>query len=151
DECCWMKGSWPVKAQALGTRHFRGDAIDQNFDNYAVEYTFADGAKFHLYGRTMDGCRDDFNSFAHASNGSAVISDGSHSPGKVRTYKSQNITHARDRNNPDLLWAYPQPEQNPYQLEWDDLLDAIRNDKPYNEVRRGVEASLVTSMGRMAA
>ena len=42
-------------------------------------------------------------------------------------------------------------ERNPYQIEWDDLIDAIRNDKPYNEVKRGVEASLVTSMGRMAA
>jgi hypothetical protein len=30
-------------------------------------------------------------------------------------------------------------------------MDAIRNNKPYNEVQRGVEASLVTSMGRMAA
>jgi len=30
-------------------------------------------------------------------------------------------------------------------------MDAIRNDKPYNEVKRGVEASLVTSMGRKAA
>jgi hypothetical protein len=30
-------------------------------------------------------------------------------------------------------------------------VDAIRNDKPYSEVKRGVEASLVTSMGRMAA
>jgi hypothetical protein len=30
-------------------------------------------------------------------------------------------------------------------------LDAIRQDKPYNEARRGAEASLVTSMGRMAA
>jgi len=36
-------------------------------------------------------------------------------------------------------------------VEWLDLIDAIRNDRPYNEVRRGVEASLVTSMGRMAA
>ena len=35
--------------------------------------------------------------------------------------------------------------------EWNDLIDAIRKDKPYNEVKRGVEASLVTSMGRMAA
>ncbi len=42
-------------------------------------------------------------------------------------------------------------EENPYQNEWNDLVDAIRNDKPYNEVKRGVEASLVTSMGRMAA
>ena len=30
-------------------------------------------------------------------------------------------------------------------------MDAIRNDKPYNEVKRGAEASLVTAMGRMAA
>jgi hypothetical protein len=30
-------------------------------------------------------------------------------------------------------------------------MDAIRDDKPYNEVKRGVEASLVSSMGRMAA
>ena len=31
------------------------------------------------------------------------------------------------------------------------MFDAIRNDKPYNEVKRGVEASVATSMGRMAA
>ncbi len=26
----------------------------------------------------------------------------------------------------ELTWAYPQPEKNPYQLEWDHLIDAIR-------------------------
>ena len=31
------------------------------------------------------------------------------------------------------------------------MIAAIREDKIYNEVERGVEASLVTSMGRMAA
>ena len=31
-----------------------------------------------------------------------------------------------------------------------DLIDAVQNDKPYNEVERGVKTSLVTSMGRMA-
>lgn len=36
-------------------------------------------------------------------------------------------------------------------MEWDHLIDAIRQDKPYNEVKRGAEVSLVTSMGRMAA
>ena len=35
--------------------------------------------------------------------------------------------------------------------EWTDLIDAIRNDKPYNEVKRGVEASVVSNMGRFAA
>jgi hypothetical protein len=35
-------------------------------------------------------------------------------------------------------------------VEWDHLIDAIRKDQPYNEVKRGAEASLVTAMGRMA-
>ena len=30
-------------------------------------------------------------------------------------------------------------------------MDAIRNDKPYNEIDRGIKASIVTSMGRFAA
>jgi len=31
------------------------------------------------------------------------------------------------------------------------LIEAIRNDKPFNEVKRGVEASITSNMGRMAA
>ncbi len=45
DHLCWMKNAWPVKAQALGGRHYRGTAVDQNFDSYSVEYTFDDGTK----------------------------------------------------------------------------------------------------------
>jgi hypothetical protein len=52
---------------------------------------------------------------------------------------------------PNVTWFAPQPERNPYDLEWEDFIDAIRNNKPYNEMERGVKASLVTSMGRMAA
>ena len=34
----------------------------------------------------------------------------------------------------DLVWQCKQPnEPNPYQLEWDHLMQAIREDKPYNE------------------
>jgi hypothetical protein len=42
-------------------------------------------------------------------------------------------------------------QEDPYLNEWNDLMDAIRNDKPYNEAERGVKASVVSSMGRMAA
>ncbi|MGE3410365.1 MAG: Gfo/Idh/MocA family protein, partial [Pirellulales bacterium] len=145
DETSWMKNSWPVKAQALGGRHFRGDYIDQNFDAYAVEYTYEDGGKLFFDGRTMTGCYNDMSSMVHGSKGSAIVSEAGHTPGKVRIFSGQN----KDRN--EVVWAYPQPEQNPYQLEWNDLVDAIISDQPYNEVPRGVQASLVTSMGRMAA
>jgi predicted dehydrogenase len=145
DECCWMKGEWPVKAHATGGRHFRGDSIDQNFDNYSVEYTYADGTKLFFVGRAINGCHDEFASYAHGTKGSAIVSSAAHTPGRVRTFKGQNLT----REN--MLWAFPQPEPNPYQLEWDDLVEAIRNDTLYNEVERGAIGSLVTSMGRMAA
>jgi len=144
DECCWMKDAWPVSAKGSGARAYRDDFIDQNFDNYSVEYTFADGAKLFLEGRNIPGCNQEFASYAHGSKGSAVISTSSHTPAKCRIYKGQKVSKK------DLAWSYPQPEPSPYQLEWDHLIDAIRNDRPYNEVKRGAEASLVTSMGRMA-
>jgi predicted dehydrogenase len=145
DECCWMKDAWPVQAKGTGARTFRGDAIDQNFDTYSIEYTFDDGAKLFLEGRNIDGCDSEFASYAHGTKGSAIISTASHSPAKCRIYKGQKMVKK------NLTWAYPPPEQNPYQLEWDHLVEAIRKDHTYNEVKRGVEASLVTSMGRMAA
>jgi len=146
DECSWMKGAWPVEAHASGGRHYRHDNdVDQNFDNYAIEYTYPDGTKFFYCGRAVTGATGGFDSYVHGTKGSGVVSTRGHYPGKVRTYKGHNMT----REN--LIWAYPQPEESPYQLEWDDLIDAIRNNKPYNEVKRGAEASLVNTMGRMAA
>ena len=146
DECCWMKNEWPIKAQALGGRHYRGGSVDQNFDNYSVEYIFADGARLFLYGRCITDCHEEFASYAHGSKGSAVISQGGHTPAKCRINKGQDF-----EKKSDVVWKFPKREPNPYQLEWDHLIDAIREDKPFNEAKRGAEASLVTSMGRMAA
>ena len=157
DECCWMKGAWPVEAHAVGGRHYRGDSLDQNFDTYSVQYMFPDGTRLFFDGRNMAGCRDEFASYAHGSKGSAVITTLSHTPGMTRIYKGQNMPRVTSRKqlplpeDPNLVWAFPQPEITPYQYEWDDLMQAIRDDKPYNEVKRGAEASLVASMGRMAA
>ena len=144
DECCWMKNAFPVEAKGYGGRHYRLDYVDQNFDVYTVEYTFADGSKLMLEGRCMPGCDQEFASYANGAKGAAVISASGHSPAKCRTYKGQKMTKE------NILWQWDKPEPSPYQLEWDHLITAIREDQPYNEVERGVEASLVTSMGRMA-
>jgi predicted dehydrogenase len=147
DECCWMKDAWPVQASASGGRHYRGTAIDQNFDHYSVEYTFPDGTKLLLEGRNIPGCNTQFASYAHGTKGAAIISISGHTPSRCRIFKDQHIT----RRSEDAVWRFPGEEPDPYQLEWEDLVHAIRNDKPYNEVRRGAEASLITAMGRMAA
>jgi len=151
DNCCWMKNAWPVSARALGGRHYRQDRegvyIDQNFDVYAVEYTFADGAKFLFDGRCMFDCDDLYSNFVHGSKGMAIISKTGDCGAPSSTYKGQLPKRS------DLIWQSKTTpgDENPYQNEWNDLIDAVRNDKPYNEARRGIEASLVTSMGRMAA
>lgn len=145
DECCWMKDAWPVRAEALGGRHFRGDSLDQNLDTYAVEYTFADGTKFFFDGRVMSGCVDRHASYAHGTKGLAVISAANHFPARCR------IHAGHDLENSPVIWRARRDEPNPYQLEWKHLLHAIRENLPFNEVKRGVEASLVTAMGRMAA
>jgi predicted dehydrogenase len=145
DECCWMKDAWPVQAKASGGRQYRRNAIDQNFDHYSVEYTFPDGAKLLLQSRQITGCQTEFASYAHGSKGSAVISTAGHTPARCRLYKGQNFV----KN--DLVWQFGKEEPNPYRVEWEDLMKAIRQDQPYHEVKRGVEASLVTAMGRMAS
>ncbi|WP_020468261.1 Gfo/Idh/MocA family protein [Zavarzinella formosa] len=145
DECCWMKDAWPTQAKSSGGRHFRGNYIDQNFDTYSTEFAFADGAKLFLEGRCIPGCHSEFASYAHGTKGSAIISESGHAPSHARMFKAQNMIDS------EISWKFEKPEPNPYQLEWEHLMDAIRKDKPHNEARRGTEASLVTAMGRMAA
>jgi predicted dehydrogenase len=152
DHLGWMKNSWPVKAQALGGRHYRQSPegvtyVDQNFDTYAVEYTYADGTKFNFDGRCMTGCNDIYSSYLHGTKGMAIASKSGDCGLPASLYKGQTPTSA------GRLWESKvnDDERDPYLNEWNDLMDAIRNNKPYNEVKRGVEASLVTSMGRMAA
>ena len=39
--------------------------------------------------------------------------------------------------------------KDPYQQEHDDLFDAIRNNKPYNEAENGAKSSMTAILGRM--
>ncbi len=145
DEVAWMQGSWPVRADATGGRHYRGKIDDQNFDNYAIEYTFADGAKFFYSSRVMKGCDKKFGVFGQGSKGAFTISGSGHSPAKSTIYTGQKADKER------VLWAAEQPEPNPYRREWEHFVSAIIAGDAYNEATRGAEASLVTAMGRYAA
>jgi hypothetical protein len=152
DHLGWLKGSWPVRAQAVGGRHYRQSPegiayVDQNFDVYSVEYTYADGTKFYFDGRCIDGCQRIYSSYLHGTKGMAIASSNGDCGQPSSIFKSQNAVPA------DLIWesSVPPEEKDPYQNEWNDLMDAIRDNKPYNETVRGVEASLVANMGRMAA
>jgi predicted dehydrogenase len=152
DHLGWLKNAWPVRAQAVGGRHYKTNQegvpfVDQNFDTYGVEYTYADGTKFDFDGRCMTGCQDVYSSYIHGTKGSAMASRSGDCGAPSAIYKGQTPKSA------DRVWEskVPADQADPYQNEWNALMDAIRKNQPYNEAKRGIEASLVTSMGRMAA
>jgi predicted dehydrogenase len=147
DHLCWMKNAWPVMAQGIGGRHYRGESVDQNFDNYAVEYTFADGSKMYMDGRHMGGVEPRYYTRVHGSKGVAIAARNGDNGGPSSIFKGQN------ESSDNRLWVseVPADQSNAYDNEWVSLVEAIRNNTPYNEVKRGVEASVVTSMGRVSA
>ncbi len=149
DHLCWMKGALPVHAQALGGRQYRANAegkefVDQNFDSYAVEYTFADGTKFFFDGRCMDGAFGAYASYVHGTKGLGVAARSGDFGGPQAIHSGQNI-------DPSTLVWQSTDKSNPYQNEWEVLVEAVRDGKPHNEVVRSVHTCVVTNMGRMAA
>ena len=140
DVCCWAKNDWPESAQGMGGRQVRQE-VDQLFDHYASEFTFPDGTRMHAQGRHMTGCHDFFGDVIHGTKGSAVLGEGITKP---RLFKGHKQSSA------NVAWDYKGPACDHYQNEHDLLFDAIRNDRPYNEVERSAKSCMTAIMGRMA-
>ena len=142
DVACWVKNEWPVSAQGMGGRCYK--EAGNNFDHYTIEYTFADGGKLFAFSRHMANCWQTYSDYAHGSKGSAMLMAALGQP-RPKIYKSQRMVEE------DVVWQYTENEPSPYHVEWQVLLDAIRQDKRHNEARRAAEADLVAIMGRTAA
>ena len=95
----------------------------------------------------MAGAASFYSSDLHGTTGSAIASKHGDCGPPSSIYSGQKP----DRSQMTWRSEAPSNETNPYQNEWNDLVDAIRDDKPFNEAKRGVEASVVTSLGRKAA
>jgi len=141
DVACWVKDAWPVEARGMGGRCY--ESAGSQFDHYTVEYTFADGAKLFAFSRHMQNCWQTYSDYAHGSKGSAIVMTNLSRP-LSRIYKSQNMVPE------EMTWEFGKREANPYVVEWQVLLDAIRQDKPHNEAHRAGEAEVAALMGRAA-
>jgi predicted dehydrogenase len=143
DECCWIKDAWPVSAHGMGGREPGSIDCSQNLHIYAIEYTFADGTKALVNSRAIPKCYDDFATFVHGTKCAAQFSGNVHAP-TVHTFKDQHIS------NDNITWRPEKEKLSPYQVEWDVLLSAIRQDRPHNEVKRAAFSNLASIMGRAA-
>lgn len=132
----WIKGGYPVRAQGMGGRQVRNKKIHgQIFDHHYVEYEYADGSRLNSQCRQIRGCYASVSEHVVGTKGSADLSDGT----KTFTITGPNAWQQRLKTREDG-----------HQLEHYPLIDAIRNNKPFNEAEWGAKSTMTAIMGRMA-
>jgi len=144
DEICWIKGECPVTAHGIGGRIANSADHSQNFDSMSIEWTFADGTKALFGMRWLGGhCHSEFATYAHGTKCAAQFSGQTHK-GTARIYKDQRIA------DDNIVWEAPDEQYNPWDAEWNTLLDAIRTDKKQNDAKRAAYSNIADLMGRAA-
>jgi predicted dehydrogenase len=143
DELCWIKDSWPATAHGVGGRIANSTDCSQNLDSFSVEWTFGDGAKAYDVVRYIPKCYNEFATYIQGTKKAAQFSGNIHAA-TVQIFKDQRTT----RDN--VEWAAPKEELTAWQQQWNDFLDAIRHDKPFNQAKRAAQTNLADMMGRAA-
>lgn len=132
DLCLWVKGEHPASAVGQGGRQwYTPMQSGDGYDHHSIEYTFEDGLKLFAQTRQMPGCWNSNSAHIHGSSGVADLGRGV-------------ILGAAP-------WRYKGPASNSYQVEWDVLVDAIRKEKPHNEVDYAATSTMTAILGRMAS
>lgn len=133
----WVMGTHPVEANGMGGRQVRkfgtnGD-FGQSYDHHFVEFTYADRTKMFSQCRHIPHCWSSVAEYAHGVDGYANIS-------RARLYNFTNDTKV----------SFREKFRNPRDQQHADLMDAIRNDKPFNQGYVGADSSFTAVLGRMA-
>ena len=135
----WIKrDEVPVKANGMGGRQVRtGCGNGQIFDHHFVEYTYADGCIHYAQAKQQPGGWSHVSSNALGTKGSLTPGSGPYGTGGSATYESARRVQSQ--------W-----KENPFQVEHEDLVNAIRSDTPLNDGYHGAKSSMTAVLGRMA-
>ncbi len=134
DVANWVLGGYPVRAWGMGGRAFqKGLDSGEIFDHHAVQYEYMVGGRpVRVFSecRQIPGCWNSVSEHVHGTKGACNVG-------------SYTITG-------ETPWKFRGGGKDPYQQEHDDLFDAIRLDRPYNEAEYGALSSMTAIFGRMA-
>ncbi len=132
DVCNWVVNAHPTKAWGMGARQMLGDKPGEIWDNFAVEFEYANGVRMASYCGQI---KRDFSSVSEA----IVGSKGTSNPGG-------NI-----RPKDGAGWRFQGKAIDPYVQEHVDLINAIVNNTELNEAKQVTDSTLTAIMGREAA
>ncbi len=136
DVCNWVMKGHPVKAWGMGARQRLGNQTGEIWDNFAVEFEYANGVRMSSYCGQIQRSWSSVSEAVVGSNGNCEMHDGRNTL-KVKggkTWKPEGIT-----------------EDNGYVNEHRDLINAILNDTELNEGKQVTDSTLTAIMGREAA
>jgi predicted dehydrogenase len=131
----WVHQAYPVRAQGKGGREVRkGLDHGQIYDHFVIEYEYADGSRMMSSCRHQEGCWNRVSEAFHGTNGTAP------QPGRILSSTGHTLFQHRGKDDP-----------NPYQVEHDELFDAIANGEyRYADAENGAYATMTAILGRMA-
>jgi myo-inositol 2-dehydrogenase / D-chiro-inositol 1-dehydrogenase len=135
----WAKDAHPVRAFGSGGRSvFTGSDRGDVFDNFYIEFEYADGMRLHSATRHVPGGWNNRGFYFHGSKGVA-----SHpATSRISTIKNYDG---------ETVWSY-EDEDDPsaFQLAMNVFFQSVREDIPHNDTEWGANSTMTDIMGRMA-
>ena len=132
DVANWFLVALPVSAYGVGGRQQRTPGQPSEiYDHHAVNFTYPNGVHIASQCKQFPGGDNRVNEEFQGTKGYVRIGEITDYAGKV-------------------LWKYEGPRPNAYQVEHDELHDAIRRDVPLNNAYYGTTSSFSAVLGRMA-
>lgn len=132
----WVLQSHPTKAIGLGGRQVRTDPDKYGniYDHFSVQYEYPNDVTIFCLDRQINGCTNHVDDEFIGIKGRANFS-----------YRKTG-TNLKDGKS----WRFRGDRNNPYQVEHDELIQAIRTGNPINEAQQVAESTLTAIMGREA-
>ena len=128
----WVLDRLPESAYGVGGRLNRVPGQSSEiYDHHSVNFTYPGGVRIASQCRQFPGGDGRVNEEFQGTKGFVKI-------GEITDYKG------------NVLWKFEGKSDNPYQVEHDELHDAIRNDKPLNNAVYGTTSSFSAVLGRTA-
>ena len=132
----WIAQGHPVKCWGQGSRQQLGDKSGEIWDNFDVEYEYANGMRLSSYCGQVTRSWGSVSEAAAGAQGICELHDG------------RNFIKTKDGKS----WRPTGISQdNGYVNEHRDLIKAILEDTPLNEGRQVAESTLTAIMGREAS
>ena len=132
----WFMGAYPVRAKGTGGRQTRtGKQYGEIFDHHLVEFEYPDGTILNSQCRHMKGTWAKVDELILGTKGK-IWCDAV----RISDYKGNSLFSYDAKNDP-----------NPYQVEHDELFDAVaKGEYKFADAENGAKSTMTAILGRMA-